>query len=632
MSNGVQTSWRTRRFLIWLGLFSGVAIMLRLIVCVELSAIPSVTSPPSVTDMATYKQLAQEILAGKFPEVFYYQPFYYAVFLPCVYFFCGAGAWAPMILQSILGGACAWFTGLIAARIFGRTAGLVAAVLVALARQHIFHTPFLLFEVLQSFWLILLTWLVLQAVRSRHFWYWPVIGLLTSVTILTRGNALLLVPFILAMFVWTHRHSGWLRLFGGIVLIIALIEIPQLPFAIHNFQHSGKWTGPSTAQNAVLALGNTQEAPAGGLTYPLAYREWLRRAELPAPEGQSITGQVLNWLHEEPLAWPELKLRMLLLFWNRVEIPNNINIDYAGRDSLVLQSPLLADFAVIGVFALLGLFTCGRLRSPARLYLYANVITLCLAVLLFYILARFRVPLVPLLCIFAGAAIARLITLCRRYFKHRPIARQILFKQAIACAAAVFITLQGYHFYQLFVEAKLLRIARPLGVTVNTPALSTVYDHGPIGIGGWAPLPISNSGTVLRKEFVTENIRQMTLGATPNPVVLRIPVSGMPGGELELQVVCSGSNTARNARYKLSPEADRQIDWIEIPLDCPNLPLTGKFAVTLWLRPVGNTSAAVCIDKCRNYFRTFLPIPPDGHWQAADAEAALELDVHWTPL
>ena len=59
------------------------AFLFRCIVAFQLiAADPAAYAPSSITDMATYCALADAILSGNLPDTFYYQPFYYSVFLP----------------------------------------------------------------------------------------------------------------------------------------------------------------------------------------------------------------------------------------------------------------------------------------------------------------------------------------------------------------------------------------------------------------------------------------------------------------------------------------------------------------------------------------------------------------------
>ena len=78
-----------RRFALRLSLIALAGFLLRLYVAWELSRINggvnNLVCPAVSTDMATYMDLARRIASGSYSGVFYYQPFYYTVFLPLIY-------------------------------------------------------------------------------------------------------------------------------------------------------------------------------------------------------------------------------------------------------------------------------------------------------------------------------------------------------------------------------------------------------------------------------------------------------------------------------------------------------------------------------------------------------------------
>ena len=87
-----------RRFFRLLGIIAAAAVALRLGTAWELGSVNggwnSVFHPSAATDLATYMRLGAEVAEGRFRGVFYYQPFYYAVFLPLIRLFAGASVWA----------------------------------------------------------------------------------------------------------------------------------------------------------------------------------------------------------------------------------------------------------------------------------------------------------------------------------------------------------------------------------------------------------------------------------------------------------------------------------------------------------------------------------------------------------
>jgi len=77
--------------------------MIRLQVCNELAAVDTqVANPNYQTDMYTYKMISEKIFNGDYNQVFYYQPFYYAVFLPAIKFCFGNGVNAVIFIQCLL--------------------------------------------------------------------------------------------------------------------------------------------------------------------------------------------------------------------------------------------------------------------------------------------------------------------------------------------------------------------------------------------------------------------------------------------------------------------------------------------------------------------------------------------------
>ena len=112
-----------RRFLLLTAAAVLVGAALRLWVAFDFAAMNgganNMMSPSKVTDMATYNDLAGKIASGRFEGPFYYQPFYYAVFLPLIRIF-GGGVWPVVLVQILLGGVTIWLVGLIGEKLVWR--------------------------------------------------------------------------------------------------------------------------------------------------------------------------------------------------------------------------------------------------------------------------------------------------------------------------------------------------------------------------------------------------------------------------------------------------------------------------------------------------------------------------------
>ncbi len=612
---------RTRNFLLGLAALALLGLLLRLKLSFDLQHSPAVQQPSRGTDMATYFRLAQEILRGDWPEHFYFQPFYYAVFLPLLFLLAGLRAWSVMLAQALLGAACVWLTGLVGARLYGRRAGLAAAALLALARFHILYTPFMLFEVLQSFWLVLLLHLCLRAYDHNRGRDWALAAVVLSAAILTRGNALLLAPLLLALLGWRNRRRP-ARAAGLAATVLILVYLPQLPFALRNFHHYGRWTGPSSAQDAVLALGNSPEAPPGGLVYPPTYERWMAEANRPPAERTPVSRQILRWARREPLAFLELKLRTFVLFWDWQEIPNNINVLAFRQSSRLLRSSLLLDFALLGPLAIAGLALTIPRRSLRRWLATAFPLVHCLGTVIFYILARFRLPAVPLLCIFGGAAISLAIGRLLAYRRcpgSRPAAA--LLRVVLALAFGLALAWGAYPAYELYLGPRLLRLARPAGTIVEAGNQLLVFDHGSPAPFGWFTLVLDSQPVVVVKKLLVPADRHWAGQAGAGTV--EFAFLGQPGSELELRFpTAAGPDQILRRQLPDRPPPH----WLPMPWAFDD---DGNVVASFTIRVLSG-HLALAVDRTRNYRRTLVG-PANQSLSPADFEAVARLVLTLSP-
>lgn len=608
---------RHHRFYLWLGVVSLAALGLRLWTGWELGDQQSVVAPASVTDMATYKKLAEDLLDGKWPEFFYYQPLYYTVVLPFSLLIADGAAWGVTLVQALLGAGTVWLTGLTAARVFGRRAGLVAAAILAIARFHIFHTPYMLLEVPMGFFLMLCIWSALRAWDRNTWRHWLWAGLALAAATLTRGNAVLLLPGLLALLLWRNRRAGRPALLLRTAVLLLAFYLPQLPYSLRNAAHFHRWTGPSTAGDAVLALGNTPEAPAGGLEYPTSFKEWMRQSELPPPERVSVSTNIRRWIAREPLAWVELKGRMLLLFWYREEIPNNINIARESQFSGLLRFPALVNFSTAAIVCLTGLLLSLKRwrRSPETGFLaYSLLVAGCLGTILFYVLGRFRLPWLPLMAVFGGAAVAHLIRLVETFRPRLPFLLKWA-RFAAAAAAAYVVVEYAYPLYVINAEAAAVRAVRPYGVTVTTPGGAVSYDHGSPTFGGWVPFEIPAQGMTLVKDF---RLPPAFVGQE-REIALGLPLTAPKGAVLEVTANWPGGKSYAGTA-DLRPS--QRVEWATVTLGTVRIPERLRLEVAL--KP-DNRPAALLVDTRRDYGRTRIVMTVDGKSRTLPCEACAEL-------
>ncbi|MBE6372306.1 MAG: hypothetical protein E7055_09575 [Lentisphaerae bacterium] len=539
---------------------------------------PAVTAPSPITDMKTYLDLADGILRGDFPKNFYYQPFYYAVFLPLCRIF--GGVWLLALAQSLLGGISVYLAGLCARFCGGRKAGIFGALLAGCCAISIYFTPYALLEVLQAFWIVLLMFLALRLNHKFSMGLWTAAGLVLGCSILTRGNCWCFLPVLLyAVF----RQAPWKTFLTRAAVLLVLVLLPQLPFAAYNTWQNGRLSGPSTAGGAVLAFGNTPEgAPAGlEIPYPKTYELWLSREK-----EISIPRRMWEWFKAEPGAFLEQQFEKVMLFWDAVDYPNNIT-ELNAQKSPVMQTVRFLPSSVLLFLGLAGLLSwfCRRGRTMRRrpyLLLTAAILLYALSISAFYILARFRVPVMPLLAASGGVFIAGLL-------RRNPFSIRI---RLIGLGAlAVFIVFGFMPLYSMVYEPLVISAVRPLGVQTefetspydwpdqpDGPYL-LITDHSSALKGGWGG--IGSNFTVI-KTFLPKRPPR------GGRALLVLPVFGPEGSAV------------------LTVNGERQSVRVRKNLICAEVPVryeNGKIQLDITLsEAVGDWTCAM--DSRRDYGRT----------------------------
>ena len=375
-----------------------LALSLRLIHVFSMRQSPYFTHP--VIDALTYHQAAVSIATGHgHPDRVFWQPPGYSYFLAILYAFLGVRNFlAPRIVQAVLGASCAILTAWIGSSLFGRRAGLAAGCIVALYGMLIYFDGELLGASLTVFLqlgAVALAVLALRLDRPRQAWFGA--GLVAGLASLVTATSLILAAVIA---IAARRNAP--AVLVGTALAIA-------PVSIRNVTRGGEFVPISSNAGINLYIGNNPDYDRTVAIRP--DRVWTEFTKEPFQHGVTTqsgasaywTDRVLTWAATHPVDFLALQGKKLLLFLGGDEIYRNQAIYPSRQDSPVLAAllwkvPGLAfPFGVLAPLALLGLVVAWR-KAP----LLASIVLLySLGVLAFFIAARYRVPLVPYLAIFA---------------------------------------------------------------------------------------------------------------------------------------------------------------------------------------------------------------------------------------
>jgi hypothetical protein len=257
---------------------------------------------------------------------------------------------------------------------------------------------------------------VLQATRitgSFSWWRLALAGFLFGVAALGRPN-LLLVPPILAAWLWVRSGSvapssrtrrRWQP--AAVFLLAAIIAVS--PVTLRNWRVGGVLVPVCANLGVNLWAGHhagadgTSPVPVGVQWDDLQLRCQQAGAASAVASSRFLTGEAVNTIMAHPARSAALTFKKAMVMVSAVEVRNNIGAAFlAQEENVFLLNRWWPGFWLLGPFALLGLWLARRWGGPGQI-LWLYLVILFLSVLPFFANARFRLPLVPILALWAAA-------------------------------------------------------------------------------------------------------------------------------------------------------------------------------------------------------------------------------------
>ncbi len=395
----------------------GFALAIRLVHVWQLRSAPFFGL--TMGDAQSYHAWGLEILAGDWlgSEVFYQAPLY-PYFLGAVYALFGTDPLTVRLVQSGLGAASCVLLAVAAGRLFSRSAGIVAGLLLAVYAPAIFFDGLLQKASLGLFLicvaLALLSRLIMRPAPIRA-WIWP--GLALGALLLTREHALV---FVVAVLGWLALPAGPRRdrLVRAGALVLGLVLV-ILPVAARNAAVGGEFVLTTAQFGPNFYIGNN---PAADGTYrPLVFGRGDPRFErqdatqvaerelgatlTPAQVSRYWMRRALEYVRTDPTDWLRLTGRKVVLAFNASEVADTEDqLSHADWSFPLRITGYFWHFGILAPLAAAGFWlTWSRRRQLLLLYLLLG--GYAASVVLFAVMARYRYPLVPLLIPFTAAAV-----------------------------------------------------------------------------------------------------------------------------------------------------------------------------------------------------------------------------------
>lgn len=424
----------------WPAVIFGLALALRIVYVLQARQSPFFETLG--LDAKYYDRWARQLAAGEAkPEAFFMSPLY-PYFLAGLYRLFGRDLLIVRVAQAVIGSLSAVLAYRIGVCAFDRRIGAVAGLATAGYGALIFYDGSILITPLLVFLGLLSLYLLLRADAERVPWLYAASGAAIGLAAVGKATALAFAPVALVWIVFDRGRTGgagpdpasgskrkperrgasaerirtgrgWLRPAALFVLGTALVVAPV---TLRNYVVSRDLVFITSNGGLNFYIGNS-EISTGGYVKPEgldiiadpdgeAIAEAAEQRDLKPSEVSAYWyARAREYIADHPGQWLGLMARKLSFAVSAYELPQLENYYFQRRYSALLSMPLIG-FAVVGPLGIVGLALACRRRRARLLALFTGSYLAAIAV--FFVVARYRLPVVPVLVIGACYALAEL--------------------------------------------------------------------------------------------------------------------------------------------------------------------------------------------------------------------------------
>jgi tetratricopeptide (TPR) repeat protein len=391
----------------------GISAVIRFIYLFQISSTPFF--PPSILDPASYHAWAQSILKDSWigKEIFYQSPLYPYI-LAGFYQVFGNGFAVVRVAQTLASACVPVLVYFISREYFPRSVSVTSGMMAALCSPLFFKAPLGDKTSLAVFLTTLTVLLVVRAEKSGRARMWLLAGVMLGLTAMAREVILLFGASMLLFLVTTKQRRNVLPLLIGLIVTVA-------PVTLRNYVVEKDLALITAQAGENFYIGNNPgasgiyESPPFVRPQPKYEREdFFRWAEKqtgrelkPSQVSRFYFRESFVFAKENPGQFIKLLGQKLLLFWNKYEIPDNYHYSFVKLFVPILRLPFIT-FGLIAPLSILGLLLSMR-RRRELVVLHLAISRYVIAIVCFFLVARYRTPVIPLLIPFAGYAAISLL-------------------------------------------------------------------------------------------------------------------------------------------------------------------------------------------------------------------------------
>ena len=362
-------------------------------------------------DSRFYDLWAKDIAGGRWTgdEVFFMGPLY-PYFLAVIYRIFGTGLVTVKVIQGLLGGLTAGVTYLLGRTLFGPVAGIVAGFMAAMYVPFIFYDNSILLPVLATLLNALMLYFLYRGLRGKDLKAFLPAGLFAGLS--AAGNASVLafgLPATVFLLIYGKRSAA-MRLRRAVLFAVGA-AIVVTPIMLRNYIVGRDFVPLTSNAGLNFFIGNSERAmgayvkpegldvytdPTGEAIAEAAEERDLRPSEVSA----YWSGRALAFIREHPGRFLSNLGRKVFFFWSVYEVPQIEHLQFERRYSWLLRIPS-PSFGIVCPLGILGIILALRKRREAYL-LILFILAYSTTIIAFFVVARYRLPMIPALLVFAG--------------------------------------------------------------------------------------------------------------------------------------------------------------------------------------------------------------------------------------
>lgn len=381
-----------------------------------------------------YPYFAQSIVQGKDigERLLDISPLYLFVNILSYYIY-GTNWEALVIVQVVIASLNSVLVFLIGEKFFGRTVGIIAALLLILYANLTIIDLTIEPESILIFINSLAIFMLMKAKESSRYTFnyllWFAAGCLIGLSVITKPNSLIVLAGVL-IWVWV-TGDDFKQKWKSVILLLIGVTIFVAPVTVRNYLKFNDFILTTADGGKVFYHGNGPGANGMGRSdLPFQgfieekkndpdaahamFRETARAISgHPLKPSQSAgfwLGRTLDYIKSDPAQWFSLELRKFYLFWNKYEVHD---IDSNYKNYIILSKMPLINFGIISVLGVLGMLLSVR-DYRRNFLLYWMIFAYLVTTLVFFASSRYRIPAVPFLAIFAAYAVTYLFDLLKK--------------------------------------------------------------------------------------------------------------------------------------------------------------------------------------------------------------------------